>query len=206
MPRLELLPGLAESLLEFRVEGTYDPALREVATVYLDIAKAAKERGEDKSPLSYVRRRLFRDLPQAALEQVLSSSMRFKAARWLSPGYVHAYSHGTLSEAGSGPMAVCCEHPHSRRETTRRCWDAALEGLYDHEPESMLLQRIAVILDSRIDTVLVLNGEQYGLEKWIKSDRVTDGWKRYQDCPPPGLWDRQLSKWINPIELAVEHE
>jgi hypothetical protein len=149
---------------------------------------------------------MLRDLPQAPLEQVLSSSMRFKAARWLSPGYLKAYHDGTLSYAATGPMAVCCEHPHARRETTRLCWEGSAESLFDCEEEALGLTRLSRILDSRIDTALVLNHEQHGEDKWILSDRAADGWERYAGCPGPGMWDRHDGCWVPVSSLLGEKD
>ena len=207
MPKLALCPNPNDAPLDFRGKPEYGAAVQSTAQVYWDIARA--EYSRSSMALTYVLKRAFKDMPQAPLEEVLSSSLRFKAARYLSPGYVKAFRNEALSESGSGPMAVCCEHPHARFETTSKCWEACMRRLSAETEHWMsgnpvlpdVVGILSGIIDSRIDTVLVLNSEQYGADKWILSDRSYDGWQRYMACPRPGLWDRLDQRWIATEEL-----
>ncbi len=207
MPKLALCPDPNHAPLDFRGKPEYGSAVQSVAQLYWDLARA--EFSRSNMGLTYALKRAFKDLPQAALEEVLSSSLRFKAARYLSPGYVKAFRDESLSGSGSGPMAVCCEHPHARFETTSKCWEACMRRLSAETEHWMsgnpvlpdVVGILSGIIDSRIDTVLVLNSEQYGADKWILSDRSCDGWQRYAACPRPGLWDRLEQRWVATEEL-----
>jgi hypothetical protein len=211
MPRLNLCPNPNEAPLKFRDKPEYSAATRRAAMLYWDLARG--EYSRNNMSLTYALKRALKDVPQVPLEEVLSPNLRFKAARYLSPNYVKAFRHETLSETGSGPMAVCCEHPHARFETTTRCWDACMRRLSAETQRWMsgipvlpdIIDILSGILDNRIDTVLVLNCEQYGGDKWILSDRNCDGWQRYMACPRPGLWDRLDQRWIA-IEELLEKE
>jgi len=207
MPRLALCPNPDHPPLDFRGNPEYGAAVQSVAQVYWDLARA--EFSRSSMALTYALKRALKDLPQAPLEEVLSPNLRFKAARYLSPGYVKAFRDEALSESGSGPMAVCCEHPHARHVTTLKCWEVCMHRLAAETQRWMsgmpvlpaVVGILSGILDSRIDTVLVLNSEQYGADKWILSDRSCDGWQRYAACPRPGLWDRLEQRWVATEEL-----
>ena len=207
MPKLALCPDPNHAPLDFRGKPEYGSAVQSAAQLYWDLARS--EYSRSNMVLTYVLKRALKDMPQAPLEEVLSSSLRFKAARYLSPGYVKAYRDDAMSESGSGPMAVCCEHPHARFVTTSKCWEACMRRLSAETERWMsgnpvlpdIVGILSGILDSRIDTVLVLNSEQYGADKWILSDRSCDGWQRYVACPRPGIWDRLEQRWVASEEL-----
>jgi hypothetical protein len=201
MPKLSLLPDPATKPEDFRGTPLYQITLEDVARVYWDICRSAYGRRDVKEGPCWAQLRAFKDLPQAALER---SSKRFQASRYVTPGYYKAYYQGEILDSGDG--AACCEHPHGRRQTSELCWEYACGLLASQDSGKRLVEKpisgLTAILDSRIDTVLCLNREQWGEQKWILPNRDADGWARYTACPPPGLWDRLQHRWVQVKDLT----
>lgn len=135
-------------------------------------------------------KRAMNGLPQMPHEAG-GAGLRWCNARWLSLRYLLKQAEGRLESGQKGAYCVTGEHPYTKTRTIALLDEILTPMLRKGIEQSACTAIAAAVLRARLDTALVLGGEEKKKSGvgWPRISRVGDGLARYAQGPVL-LYDR----------------